>query len=483
MAQWIRESEFSLAVPISKYFSESDYTNIKLQTGSCATGEVLNTQKMSKYVRQEKSQRKHPITPSSTSPLKGPVVPTAPKERPGWKGPGFTKKKALKQPPRPSQPSSSIPTAENIQQNHLPIELQQLLLSIFRSTFPTCQDYEGLKPTLQQIKNAVSERDFERAFGRLDWLEAYAVRWSPSRALCYATVLAEICRDFKEEWWVNRLLGDDSIGIRESSNHPESTLHPLKAVCYGGGAAEIMAFGAILRHILPFSAAKPTIADIPSKAVSESMSSVLLSETSLPASIFDLHLVDAANWNPIIASLQTGLTTPPLLSKYASVSAKANNASFLLPDVLKPHFHQSNIIEASQGELESMIGAEPVLLTLFFTLGDLCATSVAKSTAFLLKLTLVAPKDTLLLIIDSPESSSVVTVEKDEEGNERKRYPMHYLLDMVLMENHLPRAVDDKPVWEKLIGDQSRYFRLEEGLKFPMSLENMRFQVYLFKKL
>lgn len=438
---------------------------------------------MSKYVRQEKSQRKHPITPSSTSPLKGPVVPTAPKERPGWKGPGFTKKKALKQPPRPSQPSSSKPLAENIQQHHLPVELQQLLLNIFQSAFPICQDYEGLKPTLQQIKNALSENDLEQAFRRPHWLEAYAVKWSPSRALCYATVLVEICQEFREQVWVKRLLGDETIDIKESPDCPKSTGHPLKAVCYGGGAAEIMAFGAILRHILPFSAGKPTIADIPPKTVSESMSSVLLSETSPPASIFDLHLVDAANWDPVIASLQTGLTTPPLLSKYASASAKANNASFLPPDVLKPHFHQSNIIETSQGELESMIGAEPVLLTLFFTLGDLCASSVAKSTAFLLKLTLAAPKDTLLLIIDSPESSSVVTVEKDEEGNERKRYPMHHLLDMVLMEKHLPRAVDDKPAWEKLIGDQSRYFRLEEGLKFPMSLENMRFQVYLFKKL
>jgi 25S rRNA (uracil2843-N3)-methyltransferase len=436
---------------------------------------------MSKYVRQEKSQRKHPVVSSSTSILKAPVNPAAVKERPEWKGPGFTKK-APKQPPRPA-PTASTSAATRIQKNHLPIELQQLLLNIFRSVFPVCQDYDELKPALQQIKDALSENDFEKAFGRLDWLEAYAVRWSPSRALCYATILVEICQEFREEAWVKRLLGDDRIGIQKSSNCPESTGLPLKVVCFGGGAAEIMAFGAMLRNLLPVVVGKPVVADIPQDTVSESMRSLLISETSPQAPILDLHFVDQANWEPIISSLRTGLMTAPILSKYASAIAKANNAPFIAPDTLKTSFHQSNILESSQDELESMIGAEPALITVFFTLSDLHALAVVKSTAFLLKLTLAAPKNSLLLIIDSIESSSVVAVQKDDEGKEKKRYPMHYLLDMVLMEKELPEAVNTKPAWEKLIADQSRYFRLEEGLKFPMSLENMKFQVYLFRKL
>jgi 25S rRNA (uracil2843-N3)-methyltransferase len=110
---------------------------------------------MSKYVRQEKSQRKHPVASSASSLIKAPVVPAAPKERPGWKGPGFTKK-APKQPSRPA-PSSSTLTTSNIQEQLLPIELQQLLLNIFRTTFPACRDYEGLKPILKEIKDALSE--------------------------------------------------------------------------------------------------------------------------------------------------------------------------------------------------------------------------------------------------------------------------------------------------------------------------------------
>ena len=60
---------------------------------------------------------------------------------------------------------------------------------------------------------------------------------------------------------------------------------------------------------------------------------------------------------------------------------------------------------------------------------------------------------------------------------------MRYLLDLVLMEKHLRKAVDDNPAWEKLVEDQSKLFKVEEGLKYPICLENIRFQVHLFRKL
>jgi 25S rRNA (uracil2843-N3)-methyltransferase len=435
---------------------------------------------MSKYVRQEKSQRKHPVASSATSLIRAPIVPAAPKERPGWKGPGFVKK-APKHPPRPTA-SSSTPAALNIQEQHLPIELQQLLLNIFRTTFPLCQDYEALKPVLQEIKNALSERDFERAFGRMDWLEAYTVRWSPNRALCYATVLVGMCDEFREEVWIKRLLGDEKYDVEEASKSTGTTARPLNVVCYGGGAAEIMALGAMLRHIRPDAIGKSIAASLQPDAVTESMGSLPMSEASVRAPILELHLVDAADWSSVISSLQTGLVTAPMLSKYASAISKANNASFIAPDLLNTSFQLSNILEASQEELASMLGAEPALITLFFTLNELYTSSVAKTAGFLLKLTLATPKNSLLLVIDSPDSCSDATVEKDNKCKEKNRYPMHYLMDMVLMEKQLTRGVDDKPAWEKLIGDESRWFKLEEGLKYPISLENIRFQVHLFRR-
>jgi len=130
-----------------------------------------------------------------------------------------------------------------------------------------------------------------------------------------------------------------------------------------------------------------------------------------------------------------------------------------------------------------MIGTKPALITLFFALNDFLASNVAKSTAFFLKLSNAAPKDSLLLIIDSLDATSEIILGKDDQEKEQKSYPMHYLLDMVLTEKQMLAAADQKPAWEKLLGDQSRHFRIPEGLKYPIGLENLKFQVHLFKKL
>jgi len=432
---------------------------------------------MSKYIRKEKSQRKHPVISSSSSIIKAPVNPAAIKGRPEWKGPGFVKKTA-KPPSRPA-PSSSVSTAPHVQENRLPSELQQLLLNIFRTTFPICQDYEALKPALTEIKKALDARDFEQAFGSLDSMEAYAVRWSPSRALCYAAVLAELCEEYGEETCIQSLLKRESITADWSSESSGNVARSAKAVCFGGGAAEIMAFGALLRYLYPNS----DTMTMPSVSVSNSTSPLLGSGSSPPSPLLDLHLVNAASWAAVISSLQSGLTTPPTLSKYASASARANNAAFICPYALKTSFQQCDILHADQNGLGYMIGTKPALITLFFALNDFLASNVAKSTAFFLKLSNAAPKDSLLLIIDSLDATSEIILGKDDQEKEQKSYPMHYLLDMVLTEKQMLAAADQKPAWEKLLGDQSRHFRIPEGLKYPIGLENLKFQVHLFKKL
>jgi len=311
----------------------------------------------------------------------------------------------------------------------------------------------------------------EKVGERREWAEAYAVRWSPNRAMLFAAVVVGMCEKFREEVWVRIFLADENVEGGEALKSPE-TLGTLKVVSFGGGAAEVIAFGALLRHILPRAIAKPSSASLQLDAVAEDMNSLSILEGSVPTPILDLHLVDAASWEPVISSLHSGLTTPPTLSKYASASAKANNASFISPHALNPSFQQINILEASQEELSTILGTEPVLITLFFTLNDLYTSSIAKTAAFFLKLTLAAPKDSLLLIIDGPD------VELAAGKDEGKKYPMHYLLDLVLLE----KGLSEKPAWEKLIGDQNRLFKMEEGLKYPVGLENIRFQVHLFRR-
>jgi 25S rRNA (uracil2843-N3)-methyltransferase len=58
-------------------------------------------------------------------------------------------------------------------------------------------------------------------------------------------------------------------------------------------------------------------------------------------------------------------------------------------------------------------------------------------------------------------------------------------MDMTLTGNgKQERGKEEEEVkWEKLVSDESRWFRLQESLKYPIPLENMRCQVHLFRRL
>jgi len=74
-----------------------------------------------------------------------------------------------------SHPRAELSTSES----HLSLASQQLLLDVFEKVFEDVLRDERLSETLQEVKGALYDRDFERAFGSGKFLEAYAVRWSP----------------------------------------------------------------------------------------------------------------------------------------------------------------------------------------------------------------------------------------------------------------------------------------------------------------
>lgn len=83
----------------------------------------------------------------------------------------------------------------------------------------------------------------------------------------------------------------------------------------------------------------------------------------------------------------------------------------------------------------------------------------------------------MLLIIDSPGSYSTSSVNGSE-----KKYPMHWLLSHTLMETA-------KGAWERVVSEESKWWRLpvgsgdgDGGLRYPIGLENMRFQMHLFRR-
>jgi len=82
------------------------------------------------------------------------------------------------------------------------------------------------------------------------------------------------------------------------------------------------------------------------------------------------------------------------------------------------------------------------------------------------------------LVVDSPGSYSETMV-----GSESKKYPMKWLLDHTLLEKENKDDKDSLAKWEKIVSEDSRWFRLANSLQYPIPLENMRYQIHLYRRL
>lgn len=401
------------------------------------------------------------------------------------------KKKAP--PPPKEKPSKNEDDEEDADEPSIPVELQQLLLNIFRDTFPEVLTSDDRQQLLQDVKTALYERDFERAFGKREFLETYSIRWSPSRALCYQAVLVDVSEHLIELFPLCGLLLDE----REDEFVLDSS---LRAVCFGGGAAEVVAFGGFVRHLLDCGSSEIVTSQdtnlqegISRLSVSDPAESInslnqdgakveptttsvmQSSESTSPPPILDLVLVDSAQWGEVVHKLGSSLTSPPPISKYANAAAKAANTSLLQTKHITTSFLDENVLAMTVTQMSDLVGKAPILLTLLFTLNELYTSSISSTTKFLLNLTMAAKKGTLLLVVDSPGSYSETTV-----GESSKKYPMHWLLDHTLLDT---AKTDDKAVWEKVVSDDSKWFRIPEELRYPISLENMRYQIHLYRRL
>lgn len=421
----------------------------------------------------------------------GKVVGKDASDRPGWKGPGYVKKK-------PANPPKEKPAKEeeedDVPEPLIPLELQQLLLNIFKDTFPEVLTSESRQRLLQDVKNALYERDFARAFGRQDYLETYSIRWSPSRALCYQSILVDISEHLIEIFpFYGKIQSEEEV--ETVKNITGST---LCAVCFGGGAAEVVAFGGFLKllhdRISTRGAGEEDLAisegmnglsvadqvgdTEPSKTSSSEVDPTTTStteEASTTSPEVDLVFVDSAQWGEVVKKLGNSIISPPSISKYASASAKAANAAMLSEQHIKATFLAEDILTMTTPQMKDLIGKTPMLLTLLFTLNELYTSSISSTTKFLLNLTMAAKAGSLLLVVDSPGSYSETIV-----NGSSKKYPMHWLLDHTLLDT---AKTDNEAAWEKLVSDDSKWFRIPEALRYPISLENMRYQIHLYRRL
>lgn len=418
---------------------------------------------------------------------------------------------------RPTVPAAGNQNETSIAEDRLPLSLQQNLLNIFRDACvnKANSDFES---ALQEVKGHLYNRDFAAAFGKEEYLQAYAARWSPSRAIGYAQIFHDLGEHLLSLRGVdpqvasvkslevaegvskqNGALGhentidvanledgvehklvlstgddDDSRGDNQSNSDkggsivktpeteisakpgcafvPMNKANLIKVACIGGGAgAEIIGLAGWL------------------KAVQHSEGNPLG---------LDVLCLDIAHWDTVAHELHEHAVTAPKLSKYASEAARAANAALLSPECFQVRFRQQDVLALTPAEIDTLVSQIEVV-TIMFTLNELYTTSVPKAQRLLYNLTTSLKPGALLLVVDSPGSYSSVTINGAE-----KKYPMQWLLDHTLLEATRSKSPkSEERMWEKIVSDESRWFRVPEALKYPIELENMRYQIHLYRRI
>ena len=361
---------------------------------------------------------------------------------------------------------------------------QQLALNVFKSTFGAVLSSPSFSSTLQSVKQALFDRDFARAFASNEYLEVYAARYSPTRALCYASVLAGIHHHL---YAISSEPGQEDDGpAPRSPSAPSPLPRTLRHLSIGGGAAETVAFAAYLKDIQSTTPMRGT-----------------------------MHLLDSAAWGTVVSSLTNTLTTPSHLS---SSSSEDSDTPFIPPSLFQATFTQQDAFSQSRSTLRHLLNPPcttatkttpkqkqkqkpiPILTTLLFTLNELfTAGGIGKTTRLLLDLTSEIPIGSLLLVVDSPGSYSETAVGKGNasanEKEAKRSYPMKWLLDRIMLGTRT-EPVNGR-MWRKLESCDSVWFRFLSGtstgllsglgsgtttgtVEYPIPLENMRYQMHLY---
>lgn len=380
------------------------------------------------------------------------------------------------------------------------IELQQQLLNIFRNAFVTRMN-DDLPLVIQQVKQHLFNREFDRAFNEESLLEAYAIRWSSSRALAYLDVLNHLphlsgklslrnheknpqpggsCTQSKNDIAApgpkNFTLEAKSSSHRQANGATgNSKSDDIRIVCFGGGAgAEIVALAGY------FHCATSLARDNPSNHGDQSA-----------AAQFDITALDVADWSGTMEKIRVALTTEPPLSRFASALARDVSVPLVDASRFKVHFLQQDILQLQAEQMKTLL-ANVQLVTLMFTLNELYNTSISATTNMLLSITAALPPAALFLIVDSPGSYSTVNIgaatpSKPIPTETAKKYPMQWLLDHTLLEAASVRSSNQNKAqekqWEKLYSNDSRWFRLPPELTYSVSLEDIRCQVHLYRRL
>ena len=338
--------------------------------------------------------------------------------------------------------------------------------------------HEPITNAIQKVKQHLYHREFDAAFGEPGLREAYALRWSAGRAIGYLRVL--------EEWLGGRVRSCDEEERKvveeeeeEKGDGSKTAKDSLRrVVCLGGGSgAELVALaGWFARGAFREEEKEEERNEAAAAQPHENMK-------------LSVSIVDIADWSSVINQLHTAVTSSIPISAYTSASARAAAIAQARPLV------QSSDIEVSSRQLDLLSDLDAIdnmtkikldvqeawLLTIMFTMNELCHASFAKAYRLLSWLTANVPSGCLLLIVDSPGSYSSIELKEGE-----RKYPMRFYLDYALLGCRGSSNGDKgsgSAAWKRLVGEESRWLRHSHRLEYPVQLEDMRVQVHLFEKL
>ncbi|KAL9098839.1 MAG: hypothetical protein Q9163_005568 [Psora crenata] len=341
--------------------------------------------------------------------------------------------------------NASAPSSNKVPQ--VPQQLQQAVLDAYKDVLTISND--ALAQTVQQVKQRLYNRDFIQAFATESFREAYTLRWSPSRALAYLNIFHSL----------------DLFPLGSGAGAavlPGARVTRNRIVCVGGGGgAELVALAAYLRYRQDSS--------VPGAG--------LLSDLKVKVQpAFDCTLLDIADWSSVTRKLLSIVTAPPPVTQYAPQKLELASQPLAHPECFAGRFMKADVLSMDAEELRISF-QDVALVSVMFTLNELYSTSMGATTTFLLGLTDTLTPGALLLVVDSPGSYSTVGIGSDKE----KKYPMQWLLDHTLLESAIADGHGDVPRWEKVQGRDSQWFRLK-GLRYPIELEDMRYQLHLYRR-
>jgi 25S rRNA (uracil2843-N3)-methyltransferase len=304
---------------------------------------------------------------------------------------------------------------------------EQAVVDLFTNAFSPLLTSESLKERIQAVKTHLYNRDYLAAFGELDNLQAYVVRWSPARALCYRWVFMEgAC--------------DEITRVFEFGGRKNKKVKNVVSLGAGAGG-ELVGMIAAVEEINREQ-------DLKEGATDEDKSQLCL------------KAVDIAGWGPICDRiLKTSKET--LMSKESIVNVKCE---FLQHDVLASDFPAD------------VITHETDLITLLFTTNELYTQSIPKTTAFFGSLRDRTAPGCILLVLESAGSYSTVKLGEDKE------YPMGWLLDYTIIGKDEEAAAARSNGWKLLKKEDSKWYRVPVGLKYQLELENMRFLLRVYQR-